>query len=200
MLLEKKPISDKQREAARAARNDELARPYPRNGRSKSRPTGRGAKSRGPITPQGKLNSANARLRTGPLARTILLEGESAEHFAQLLESLTNELNPETDIEISLVESLAIARWRQRRIQSIERAALITEAAKQTHVVGPAEKTTQAMRGLALESSWLDRLRLHESRYARQVHPHPSGITATTGPPASPPPKTQICVMNPPSA
>jgi len=146
MLIEKKPISDKQREAARI----------------------NGAKSRGPITPEGKLNSANARLRTGPLARTILLEGESAEHFAQLLESLTNELNPETDIEISLVESLAIARWRQRRIQSIERAALITEAAKQTHVVGPAEKTTQAMRGLALESSWLDRLRLHESRYARQ--------------------------------
>ena len=105
-MLIKHPGSEKQREAAR------------RNG----------SKSKGPVTPQGKLNSSHKGIAEGLLVRTVVLE------FAALLASLSLELNPQTDIEHSLVENLAICRWRQRRMQGMEKAAVTAEVAKQDGV------------------------------------------------------------------
>ena len=175
-MLIKTPKSEKQREAAR------------RNG----------SKSRGHVTPQGKLNSAHKGIAEGLLVRTLVLDGESQAQgppgaapnsggapvqprpaamtcacslkarFAALLASLSLELNPQSDIQHSLVENLAICRWRQRRIQGMERAAVTAEAAKQDGVEGPAEKTTQAYRNLAESSTWLDRMNVWEARAARE--------------------------------
>ena len=122
---------------ARTACNGEPSRPYPHDGASGVSTAGRGAKSRGPVTPEGKLNSAASRIASGSLAKTILLEGESAGRFNALLASLMAELNPQTEIETTLVES-------------------------------PAGRTTRAWQSLAEQSPWLDRMRLHEARYARQ--------------------------------
>ena len=127
-----------------------------------------GAKSRGPVTPEGKLNSAASRIASGSLAKTILLEGESVDRFNALLDSLVVELNPQTEIETTLVESLAVARWRQRRIQGMEKVAILAEASKQIEAIGPAERTTRAWQSLAEDAPWVDRMRLHEARYARQ--------------------------------
>ena len=139
-MLIKHPGSEKQREAAR------------RNG----------SKSKGPVTPQGKLNSSHKGIAEGLLVRTVVLE------FAALLASLSLELNPQTDIEHSLVENLAICRWRQRRMQGMEKAAVTAEVAKQDGLEGPAGKTTQAYRNLAESSTWLDRMNVWEARAARE--------------------------------
>jgi hypothetical protein len=79
-----------------------------------------GAKSRGPVTPEGKARSAANSRRHGLASASILLEGESAEHFQLLLAGFVNQFQPQTAVETDLVEVMAIARWRLRRLLAIE--------------------------------------------------------------------------------
>jgi hypothetical protein len=57
-----------------------------------------GARSRGPVTPDGKDRASRNSIRHGLLARAILLEGESRERFNQLVQVLNDALQPETAI------------------------------------------------------------------------------------------------------
>jgi hypothetical protein len=85
-----------------------------------------GAKSRGPVTEEGRLNSRRGSWRQHILARTVVLDGESRERFNELHQSLISELQPATPIENLLVSRMAVAQWRQLRLWSLEKAA--TEA------------------------------------------------------------------------
>ncbi len=83
-----------------------------------------GAKSRGPITEEGKQASSQNRRTHGLLSKKIVLEGESQEEFDALFNSYLEEHQPETPTERSLIESMAAARWRQERVWSLETAAM----------------------------------------------------------------------------
>jgi len=78
-----------------------------------------GAKSRGPVTPEGKARSSANSRRHG-LTASVLLDGESGEHFNLLLADFTDQFQPQTGVETDLVEVMAIARWRLRRLLAIE--------------------------------------------------------------------------------
>ena len=78
-----------------------------------------GAKSRGPITPQGKARSSGNSRRHG-LTASVLLEDEKGEHFKLLLADFMDQFQPKTAVETDLVEVMAIARWRLRRLLAIE--------------------------------------------------------------------------------
>ena len=78
-----------------------------------------GAKSRGPVTPEGKARSAANSRRHG-LTASVLIDGESDEHFQLLLADFMDQFQPQTGVETDLVEVMAIARWRLRRLLSIE--------------------------------------------------------------------------------
>src|ERR1700719_1303949 len=82
-----------------------------------------GAKSKGPVTPQGKRNSSRNRTRHGMFADTIVLGGESKSQFLEMLEDLFDEHQPRTRTESMLVEVLAAARWRQDRIFGMQKVA-----------------------------------------------------------------------------
>jgi hypothetical protein len=82
-----------------------------------------GAKSKGPVTPQGKLNSSRNATRHGLLAETIVLEAEDKAPFLELLNELMEEHQPQTRTETMLVETLAAARWRQDRIWGMQKIA-----------------------------------------------------------------------------
>ncbi len=86
-----------------------------------------GAKSRGPKTPEGKHNSSLNNLRHGLLAGTVVLEPENTEVFSRLLAVFEHELNPQTEVERELVETMAVARWRILRLWAMERSTLKTE-------------------------------------------------------------------------
>ena len=58
-----------------------------------------GRRSKGPVTPQGKLNSSGNNSRHGLLAQTVVLEGESEEGFNALLEYYTQTHQPQSAIE-----------------------------------------------------------------------------------------------------
>ncbi len=92
--------------------------------RQKAASRANGAKSRGPVTPEGKLRSSRSNVEQGMLARTVVLDGESRNRFHALMTSLREELKPETAIENLLVHKMAVAHWRLLRVWGMEKAAI----------------------------------------------------------------------------
>ncbi len=60
-----------------------------------------------------------------------LLVGESQDRFQELLTSLLEELQPETAVEMILVENMAVACWCQRRLWGMQSAGLGDEVHNQ---------------------------------------------------------------------
>ena len=91
-----------------------------------------GAKSHGPATEEGRARSSRNALRHGLAAPalppvSIVLPTESADDFQTLLNSYLDELAPAGLLETELVETMAAARWRLRRISTIETTLLTME-------------------------------------------------------------------------
>src|ERR1035438_1359972 len=97
-----------------------------------------GARSKGPITEQGKRNSARNSIRHGLLARTVVLEEESPERFLELLSGLMDEHLPSGASQVALVETMAVARWRQLRVWGAQKTGMDRDMALQDPAVGPA--------------------------------------------------------------
>ncbi len=104
-----------------------------------------GAKSRGPKTPDGKAISSMNAIRRGLLSKTLLLEDESSPHFAALLQQLFDEFQPLPGNETTLVESMAIARWRQLRLLGMESAAISHEIRNHRGVIGVIKEPLSAL-------------------------------------------------------
>jgi hypothetical protein len=94
-----------------------------------------GKKSRGPRTERGKAVSSMNAVKHGVLARKFFpyglfaresvlrnnLSGESKVEFQALLDALDEVFNPADTFERMLVEKMAGALWRQRRLRRHER-------------------------------------------------------------------------------
>jgi len=74
-----------------------------------------GAQSHGPITPEGKAKSALNSLRHGLTAKAVVLGDESQEAYDALLAAYTDRFQPADQVELDLVESMTLSRWRLRR-------------------------------------------------------------------------------------
>jgi hypothetical protein len=88
-----------------------------------------GAKSKGPVTPKGKRNSSRNSIRHGLLAETVVLEDEHNGRFLALLNDLLDEHQPATPTQTLLVETLAAAVWRQKRIWGMQKVAFDEDVA-----------------------------------------------------------------------
>ena len=93
-----------------------------------------GAKSRGPVTPEGRARSSRNSVRHGlaaqpaaPPPSSIVLPTESREDFQLLLDSYLAEFAPAPGVETELVEAMAATRWRLRRLSTIETTLLGNE-------------------------------------------------------------------------
>ena len=87
-----------------------------------------GARSHGPTTPAGKAAALAQLDRSthGLLTRTVTMTGESRARFAELLAQLMEEYQPANITEVLMVEQLATAAWKIRRIQAFEAFCLST--------------------------------------------------------------------------
>src|SRR5260370_24591669 len=83
-----------------------------------------GARSRGPVTERGKKFSARNSVRHGLLASTVVLQSESQERFLDLLKDFMDEFQPATAAQVTLIETMTVARWRQLRIWSSQKNAI----------------------------------------------------------------------------
>ena len=83
-----------------------------------------GAKSRGPVTPEGKAISARNNTTHGLAVRSTVLPWESQAAAVSLFATLTQQYKPATDAESDMVEMLAVHQWQQLRAFSIQQGLL----------------------------------------------------------------------------
>lgn len=86
-----------------------------------------GARSRGPVTPQGKRRSSQNSRRHGLLANTVVLDNESRAGFLKSFREHLQCIGPRDYIELDAVEQMCSASWRLRRLWMMERKALDLE-------------------------------------------------------------------------
>ena len=83
-----------------------------------------GARSRGPLTEEGKAKSSQNAFRHGAFAATVVLASESKEEFEILTGEFIQTFQPANTIEMKLVESMAAATWREQRVRQMEKELL----------------------------------------------------------------------------
>ena len=82
-----------------------------------------GKKSQGPVTPMGKDRIRSNALKHGLTARLTLWTNEDSGQFQALMLALLERFAPANDVEFLCVEEMAMAKWRLRRVVSLETAA-----------------------------------------------------------------------------
>ena len=92
----------------------------PRSEAQRAAARANGARSRGPVTTEGKARSSRNAFRHGLCSPAILAPGEDPAAFAALLEELRAEHAPRTASEALLVERLAVAFWKLARCDRLE--------------------------------------------------------------------------------
>jgi hypothetical protein len=81
-------------------------------------------KSTGPRSPNGKARAAQNALKHGLTAVTPVLPDEDASAFEELRQRFFAQFQPDTALEIELVEDLTCLLWRLRRVPPIEAGIL----------------------------------------------------------------------------
>src|SRR5271170_5617823 len=127
-----------------------------------------GKKSRGPVTAQGRLNSAGNRLTHGLAARTILLKHESPKRLGSLIERLYTEFQPQSYCQELLVEKMIVAQWRQMRLWNYEKSSILREAEKHRQSTG--DVSPLDIDALACETGNAARFNQQEMRLDRQFN------------------------------
>ena len=91
-----------------------------------------GKKSQGPVTEQGKANSArNAESHNLSGGHISLLSNEDPNEFAALEDEYLQRFQPMDGVEYDLVQKMICASWRERRIICMETALFEIEMARQ---------------------------------------------------------------------
>ena len=124
-----------------------------------------GKKSQGPLTPRGQDRSRWNALQRGLTSRMVVWSNEDPEHFQDLLNALLVRFRPTNDVEFLCVEEMAMAKWRLRRVVSMETAAgnKHLEESSATGGVATLDAFTTAQRANQLWTT----MRQHEAAYAR---------------------------------
>src|SRR5580704_17487978 len=129
-----------------------------------------GAKSHGPTTDEGKEKSSRNAIKHGLTAGNgnILLDCESPDEFDEVQKKLLGIHAPATPAERDIVEEMIAARWRTRRMWTMEtnllNAEILTQASPD---LGSAfRKLADDSRSLALASRYEARLqRVYDRAY-----------------------------------
>jgi hypothetical protein len=131
-----------------------------------------GAKSRGPTTAEGKEKSSRNAIKHGLTAGTgnILLDSEDPGEFEEIFNKLLGIHEPATPAENDLVEEMFAARWRIRRLWTIEtnqfNVEILTQAAK-IDSPDPGIHLAMAYRALSDDSRSLALASRYEARLQR---------------------------------
>ena len=79
-----------------------------------------GARSHGPVSPEGKRRSSQNATSHGLLARCVVMENESQTAFEALLAQHLDRLQPADALDLGFIEEMAAASWRMRRAWALE--------------------------------------------------------------------------------
>ena len=117
-----------------------------------------GAKSRGPITQEGKARSSMNSLRHGAAMKALLLTDECKEAAKEVIEEYVADLNPTCAIERDIVEMIALHHWQYNRVQAIQTGYFNNAAARHNDFIGtefaeadPMSRLAEVFRHMNLE-------------------------------------------------
>ena len=99
------------------------------------------AKLGGVKTEEGKTVSKYNALKHGILSKEVLLEGEDEKTLIEVGKKLRAELEPQTELELVLVDRITANVWRLRRIMQIEREMIDNDRFTEDYAGKPKEKT-----------------------------------------------------------
>ena len=136
-----------------------------------------GAKSRGPTTAEGKEKSSRNAVKHGLTSGSgnILLDSEDPDEFQQIFNKLLGIHEPATPAENDLVEEMVAARWRIRRMWTIEtnlfNVEILTQQSSPSVCEGPTHDPgihlAMAYRALSDDSHSLALASRYEARLQR---------------------------------
>ena len=145
--------------------------PRPASERRAAAARANGAKSRGPVTAQGKTNfSANSR-RHGLRSENPFIDSDSILQFAERLAFYESELKPDSLIEHRLVTIMAVADTRLDYLRRLETQTWNREIARLkllTADATPGALIADAFRYLVDNTCFLDICGRLEARFDRQ--------------------------------
>lgn len=99
--------------------------------------------STGAKTPEGKAVVAGNALKHGLLSTKLILDGEARGDYQALLSGLLASLNPAGMLEQVLVEKVAVALWKQKRLVTAESASI--ELSRRMEAKGNIDRVEKAM-------------------------------------------------------
>jgi hypothetical protein len=161
-----------------------------------------GAKSHGPITPEGKEKSSQNSVTHGFTAKkTVLLACENPEQFQEMLGYYADTYHPGSLVEKDLVAEMVACRWRMQRLRMIETALMDSEMERDVPEAETSDdpgyrmafafrRLVDGSRAISLASRYESRLhRIHEHshRTLRELQTNPS-VSAGAPEPVSPAP------------
>lgn len=94
------------------------------------------AKLGGVKTEEGKAVSKYNALKHGILSKEVLLEGEDEKTLIEVGKKLRAELEPQTELELVLVDRITANVWRLRRVMQIEREMMDDDRTHESHSTG----------------------------------------------------------------
>lgn len=125
-----------------------------------------GARSHGPKTAAGKARSARNAIRHGLLAEINVLDNESEPRFRRYFKAMIEKFQPADEIELGVVEEMAIASWKTRRAWAIENNAFNTRM-KTSNLGSELDRLSAAFTDLAKPGSEFHLLQRYEARHNR---------------------------------
>ena len=133
-----------------------------------------GSLSKGPITPEGEARCCQNARTHGLTANSVVVAAEDKAQFQALLDSYISHYAPENPVERDLVEEMAVCKWRQRRVWTIEAAAIDVQTDRQQPTVDAeftqiddAARLSIAMTSLCADTPLLPTLSRYEWRNRR---------------------------------
>jgi hypothetical protein len=163
-----------------------------------------GAKSYGPKTPEGKVNSSANSLRHGMTAKAILLTYEEPKAYCQLAEGYYARLRPTDDVERDIIDQMIISKWLQRRDWSNEAALFDLEMDDQTKKVNvqfpkidPASRYAMAFKALADGSKAIQLFIRYQAAHERAYYKALDTLLKLRAQPKPEPIENEDCETNP---
>src|SRR5947209_11992460 len=136
-----------------------------------------GAKSQGPVTPEGKAKSALNAVTHGLTSSVLVLKTESKEKYETLVASYRAEYSPQDQTENDLVEEMIAAKWLHRRaLEMITALVDLTmdrmenEIKDEFEAIHNAGRTALAFAKQADQTSALNLLHRYAARHTRDFH------------------------------
>jgi hypothetical protein len=135
-----------------------------------------GAKSRGPVTALGKANSSRNSHRHGLRSRTLFANLEYPGQLTVLLASFERTFQPRSEIEHTLIGTMALARSRQSGLRKLETSIINREICRLKSLMpvvpnqdeAPMTLIALAYQSLSDHSCFLHIMNRLESRCERQ--------------------------------